>query len=399
MPAAIELQMFASAPLSADIFRGLVPVVLPTPGPPIPAPTAFINALQSATITVASSSRSGFQLTFAISSGSTLLREMLPGGKLSLFARIILTVTVFGTAKTLIDGVITRVEEAPSPQPGLSVLTVTGEDLSLLMDLVDLTGLVRYPGMPVSALVALVLAKYLPFGMIPKVIPPIVDITMKIPTDSLEHKGTDLAYLKKLATDCGYIFYLNAGPRPGMTEAYWGPEVRFGEPQPALTLNFDANDNVQSLRFTYDGMTSKMTAVRVFDPVLGKVPLLIPIPAVSLIKPPLAARPTPPVRFEPMASGTAKDSKAGAVANAVLRGHGSNANSADSVTGSGSLNVLRYGRPLASRQLVYVRGANAPFNGLYYVDSVTHNLKRDSYEQSFNLSRNGLLPLSDRVKV
>src|SRR6185369_3572814 len=64
---------------------------------------------------------------------------------------------------------------------------------------------------------------------------------------------------------------------------------------------------------------------------------------------------------------------------------------ADAVSGSGSLDVLRYGRILRSRQLVGVRGAGVAYDGLYYVNSVTHNLKRGEYKQSFSLSRDGLI--------
>jgi hypothetical protein len=67
------------------------------------------------------------------------------------------------------------------------------------------------------------------------------------------------------------------------------------------------------------------------------------------------------------------------------------AKSADGVTANGSLDVLRYGRVLKARKLVGVRGAGAAFDGLYYVKSVTHNIKRGEYKQSFTLSRNGLL--------
>jgi hypothetical protein len=56
------------------------------------------------------------------------------------------------------------------------------------------------------------------------------------------------------------------------------------------------------------------------------------------------------------------------------------------VTGSGSLNVVRYGRVLKSRQLVGVRGAGTAFDGLYYVNSVTHTIKRGEYKQSFSLA-------------
>jgi hypothetical protein len=63
----------------------------------------------------------------------------------------------------------------------------------------------------------------------------------------------------------------------------------------------------------------------------------------------------------------------------------------DSVFGRGSLDVARYGRLLKSRQLVGVRGAGVPFDGLYYVKTVTHRIERGSYKQDFTLARNGLV--------
>jgi hypothetical protein len=67
------------------------------------------------------------------------------------------------------------------------------------------------------------------------------------------------------------------------------------------------------------------------------------------------------------------------------------AQSADAVTGTGTLHVTRYGGLLKGRQLVGVRGAGLAFDGLYYVKSVTHQMKRGEYKQSFTLARNGLV--------
>ena len=61
--------------------------------------------------------------------------------------------------------------------------------------------------------------------------------------------------------------------------------------------------------------------------------------------------------------------------------------------------MARYGRLLKSRQLVGVRGAGLPFNGLYYVKSVTHDIKRGEYKQTFSLARNGLISTFPTVPV
>ena len=61
------------------------------------------------------------------------------------------------------------------------------------------------------------------------------------------------------------------------------------------------------------------------------------------------------------------------------------------------LDIAKYGRLLRSRKLVGVRGAGLPFDGLYYVKSVTHTIKRGEYKQSFTLVRNGVISTTASV--
>jgi len=82
---------------------------------------------------------------------------------------------------------------------------------------------------------------------------------------------------------------------------------------------------------------------------------------------------------------------------AVAKGLALAADSSDAVTGTGSLDVLRYGRILKPRGLVGVRGAGLAYDGLYYVKSVTHDLKRGEYKQSFTLTRNALVSITPVV--
>ena len=59
----------------------------------------------------------------------------------------------------------------------------------------------------------------------------------------------------------------------------------------------------------------------------------------------------------------------------------------------------QHGIGMQEKQLVGVRGAGIAYDGLYYVDSVTHNLKRGEFKQSFQLTRNGLVSITPRVPV
>mgnify|MGYP000137022912 CR=1 FL=1 len=373
------------------MLKGIHLTLLMGPVVAVPVPRELTEALVSAQVTTSAGQRSGFQLEFVFGKTATIGRALLPAGFFDPGIRVILIATVNSLPTVLMDGIITRQEVAPSGEPGRSKLTITGEDVSVLMDLIDMTG-IPYPAMPPEARVALIVAKYAMFGLLPLVIPSIF-VDVPIPTNEIpSHQGNDLEYIKKLADDAGYVFYLDPGPAPGANIAYWGPEIRIGVPQPALNVNFDAHTNVESLTFSQDGLAREQPFIFVHEPTTH-LNIPIPIPSISLLRPPLAARPALALRFKQLETSHLPPLRA------ALRGLAHAGQSSDAVTGSGSLNVLRYGRILKARQLVGVRGASPAFDGLYYVKSVTHTLRAGEYKQSFTLGREGLVSLLPNVPV
>ena len=360
---------------------------------PVPAPKVVIDAVQSVQVT-SGKDKTGFQITFAVSKKSPLLTTMLPAGYFDpMSTRVVIAVTLGGFPHVLMDGIVTRQELVPSSEPGQATLTVTGEDLSVLMDVVEMP-FMRYPATPSIGRVYLILAKYAAFGIVPLAIPPFIN-DVPIPTKEIPtHKGTDLAYLKKLANDVGYVFYVEPGPLPGQSIAYWGPDIRIPVPQRALSSNMDAHTNVESLNFSLDGLAKKIVVVTIFDPVKNRVPIVVPIPNFNLFKPPLGARPTLPSKVE-FPDDMAKEQ----MPNAINRVLGILARSSDAISVSGSLDVTRYGSVLRNRMLVGVRGGGLAYDGMYYVNSVTHTLKRGEYTQSFQLSRDGLISITPKVRV
>jgi hypothetical protein len=297
---------------------------------------------------------------------------------------VLIVVTVNSLPQVMMDGLITRQEVTGANEPGQSTLTITGEDLSVAMDQQEFNG-IPYPAMPAEARVALIIAKYALFGMIPLVIPQIFS-DVPIPVDKIPtHEGTDLAYILRLAKDAGYVFYVDPGPVPGTNTAYWGPEIKLGVPQPALNLGMDAHTNVESLAFTVDNTKASLPIVFIQNQIT-KFPIPLPIPSVSLANPPLAVLPPIPKSINLM-----KDTAKLSPMAALSKGLAAAAGSADVVTASGSVDVLRYGSILKSRSLVGVRGAGLAFDGLYFVKSVTSKFKPGEFKQSFNLTRNGLI--------
>lgn len=373
------------------MLKGIHLTLMIGPAVPVPVPRMVLDALQSVKVTSRARDTSGFELTFSLSNRSPLhTLFLLAGGAGIPFVRVIIVVTVNGTSTVLMDGLMTQHQIAPGSDSGHSTLTVTGEDLTRVMEYVDASGL-PYPAMPVEARVALILAKYAALGIIPMVIPRIL-FEVPIPTDKIPvQKGNDREYLIELARDAGHVFYLEPGPQPGMSRAYWGPEVRFSPPQPALNTNMDAHTNVESLSFAMQNEEYRLP-VLLIQPQALKFPIPIPIPNINPLRPPLALIP-------PIPTGITKISvaaKLSAVA-AALKGIAESTRSTDNVTGNGTLNVLRYGRPLLPRRLVGVRGAGMAFDGLYFVESVTHDISRGGYKQQFALRRSGIVSLTDKV--
>ncbi|WP_372015274.1 hypothetical protein [Pseudoxanthomonas sp. 10H] len=353
---------------------------------PVPAPREVVEALVSAKVEAGSGdTQSGFELTFELPARSPLRTLFLlggGGGGVPLM-RVVLVVSINGSDEVIADGMATHVDTVPG-EGGVARLVVRGKDLSALMDVIEIPGL-PFPAMPPSVRVLLILSKYAALGVAPLVIPGIVDEpplpTERIPTQ----QGSDYAYVKRLASETGYVFYVEPGIAPGNSIAYWGPEIRVGAPQPALTTGMDALTNVEQLSFNFDRERKKMPIVY-FQEANSKVGIPVPIPDITPLNPPLGAIPPLPPKIEKLT-----DTAHLGVAGALARGLAFAGQNSDSVFGSGQLDVARYGHLLRSRRLVGVRGAGLPFDGLYYVKSVSHQIERGAYKQSFSLARNGLV--------
>ena len=375
------------------MLKGFYMTLMVGPVIPVPVPQSVLDALTSVEIRTSAEpgAQSGFDLVFTLSNNSPLHTIfLLTGGSLPPVMRVIIVVTVNGTPDVLMDGVIIEQKVSPGGDAGHSTLTIRGVDLTAVMDLIPFDGF-PFPAMPVEARVAVCILKYAVFGIIPLVIPTILT-DVPIPIEQIpRQQGTDLEYINQLADEVGYIFYISPGPVPGTNTAYWGPEIKVGVPQPALNINMDAHTNVEDLSFNFDSEGKTMPYLFIYLKET-KIPIPIPIPDISLLNPPLGLIPPLPKKFEQI-TGTGKLSPI----QAALRGLARASTSSDAVTGGGSLDVLRYGRILQARKLVGVRGVGMAFDGLYYVKSVTHNIKRGEYKQSFSLARNGLISTLPRV--
>ena len=367
------------------MLKGVNLTLMIGPVNPVPVGKEVLEALTDVSVITSTEGPSVFTLNFELSTKSPLHTLFLVSGGASIpLIRVIIAVTLNGQTDVLIDGVMTKHDVSPGSSPSTSKLSVTGEDLTKVLDYLDLSGF-PYPAMPPFARVNLMIAKYAFLGIIPKVIPSVL-LDIPNPLDRIPRQdGKDLAYIKMLAQEVGYVFYHEPGPVPGISFMYWGPEIKFGNPQPALNVDMDAHTNVENISFSFNSEMSTIPVLMIQNP-QTKVPIPIPLPSVNPLSPPLGIIPPIPKNLE-FYNKAAKHT----VPQAIMLGLTQASKSANAVTATGSLDVMRYGRVLKPRKLVGLRGVGHAFNGLYYVEKVTSTIKRGEFKQSFDLSRNGLL--------
>jgi hypothetical protein len=359
------------------------------PTVPLPATLDIAEALQSASVTQNDEGRSGFQVVLQVGrAGPTDLLDyrLLLNPLLRPFNRVILTVLFNAIPRVLIDGLITNQQFSPGAEPGTATLTLTGEDVSVAMDLEKRRA--EWPAMSEMVIANVIIGSYAQYGLVPAVMPPpTIDQPLPIERTPVQ-QGTDLDYLKTMAQRFGFVFYVEPGPAPGVSTAYWGPPKRAGLPQRALTVNQGPDSNVDSINFTYNGMAPTIVNDVVQDKLTNSsMPVMT---FVSFRQPPLAAMPALPFQLPNVRTSLLDQSSGLSIIEAYARAQGVTDKSVDNVvTAQGELDALRYGDVLTPRGIVGLRGAGFTFDGLYYVKSVSHAISKGKFKQRFNLSREG----------
>ncbi len=354
----------------------------------VPAPASLMSALRRAQVTNTDSGPSGFQLEFQVKRGSSPLDyDMATQSLLAPFNRVVLMVTLSTLPTVIMDGLITRIELHPRQGNQPDTMVVTGEDISVAMDLEEKS--LPFPAMSDFMIADLIMAEYAMYGIIPMALPTMVNLSVDPLDYTIQQAGiTDRAFLNKLAARNGYVFQIIPGPAPMVNTGYFGPPRRLGVPQAALTVNELPVSNVNSLSFSYDALAPTTVTGLVQDtldtdmdiPIAAVLPLRIPpmaaMPAILANVPNIRVSLLDPEGMDPIQAETVAQSMVDRSTDNVL-------------TATGELDVLRYGSVLSAPGLVGVRGAGYGHDGLYYVQQVTHEIKPESYTQQFTLTREG----------
>lgn len=362
-------------------------LVLAGPTVPLPLPGPVAERIVSVTAIETDGGRSGFSITLDPARAGMLDAIdsfLLSTPQLRIGARVSIVLMVGPVPMTLADGFLTRLEHRPADGGSAGELVWTGEDASWLLDREEVAR--QFP-MDDYIQVMAVLAPYSAQGIIPFALPP-VDMDPPLPIERVpQQRGTDLAHLAELARRHGYVSYAMPGPAPGTSTWYWGPQVRLGIPQPAITIGQLPSSNVVgSVSFSLDAHAPVTLTGRSTDRRTGQT---LPVRTAPPTRIPLATEPTWAVAADSTRVRIASDDGS-SIVGTLARAQAEVDGAADAVTATGVLDGARYGSVLRPRGLVGVRGAGRSHDGFWYVRSVEHTWRPGAWQQSFTLSRDGL---------
>ena len=367
------------------------------PGLPGPAPGELMRALRAVEVTQTDTAPCGFQLTFQTELTSQSDFAVVQSSLLRPFSRVLVQVIVDGEPGTLIDGFITHQQYLPSNGPDLSTFVVTGEDVSVKMDLIAESQ--EYPSMSDSEIAELVLDRWLMLGIFPSIVPTPVNV---VPFSYVpQQSGTDRAFMQELAQRNGNIFYVTPGLVPFQNTAYWGPPPRVGVPSAVLNVAVGAASTARSVQAQYDALAPSAVLGYAMETTSDPYEEL-PVSAMSSSRmPPLALRPA--LAPEAVALGEARQllwplypQDAGldpGTANVRAQAHADL--SADAVVSVRcEVSPLEVGRVLQAPDIVGLRGTGGDYDGLYYLKSASHQISLYSeaqwnYTQTLVLTREG----------
>lgn len=359
---------------------------------PKPVSARLSEALKDVEVTHRDDGPSGFQLRYQVGrSGPADLRDygLLADPLLRPFNRVIIIVRFAVAPQVLMDGIITNVQLAPGEQPGGDVLTVTGEDISVMMDLEEQSQ--SFPAMSDYDAVQRIITSYAQYGLVLSSSAPSTPepLTPDSPTEQTRQQPTnmtDRAYLNKLAGKYGFVFYLTPGPAPGASQVHWGPPNYASVPQCALSVKMGPFTNVDSISFQFNALSAQRMRYTEDE-------------ETSTVSSPSHDRHIQLVRNVAEARRTIMLTES-SERPAAVRAQGAVDRSFDNVvTATGELNAIRYQHILNPRRLVGLRGVGETYDGLYYVKSVSHRISKGHYGQNFTLTREGTGALSPLISV
>lgn len=279
----------------------------------------------------------------------------------------------------LINGYITAHHIHFDKDTGASFLEVIGLDASVLMNLEE--KIVAWKDMADSDIVTQIFGVY--------EFTPEVDSTQPSYIENevtIIQRGTDLAFVRRLARRNGFEFHLETDALTGTTTGHFHKPRLSDQPQKDLALAFGEERNVKSLEVHYDAL--RPTTVEARGLGLGDKSDQS-ASAESSDLDPLGADAVLDLLDQQPKALLARTS-AFDTAELQARAQAAVAASSWAVVMSGEVDVTAYQSVLRARRTVLAKGIGTRYSGAYYVSRVRHTLTRSEYTQKFELTRNAL---------
>jgi phage protein D len=280
-----------------------------------------------------------------------------------------------GRAEPVIDAYVIDSRAAFSSEPGRSVLEVVAMDATALLSLEEKVK--SWPDQADSAIASSIFSDYGFTANVRDSQP----VRQQEDTTTIQ-RGTDIAFLRKLAERNGYETYVEVA-EDGGTEGHFHPPELDDQPQAVLNVNLGSDTNVDDFNARYDMLaatTAQVTGLDVSDGSTqaadaqnSRQTTLGGSSAVAADRP-----------RKVLLSGTALSSagELQTLAQAVVD------RSAFAITAEGTVHGAAIGTLLKAKKPVLVRGAGREFSGTYYVQRVRHVFSGEGHAQRFSLRRN-----------
>ena len=353
----------------------------------------MMRALRGVEVTQQDSAPCGFQLTLLaelVASGNafTIVADPL----LAPFNRVLLRAAVNGIATTLIDGFITHQQYVPGNGPEDSMFIVTGQDVSVKMDLIDYSR--EFPALPDVATVLEVLAPWIALGVYPEVMPSLTSI---VPVEYVPQQAeTDRALLQRLAAKNGNLFYVTPQDALFSNTAYWGPPQRTGSPSALIDVAVGAASTADSFTAEFDALAPEtyfgLSIETLVEP-------FVPVPVVTIEStrsPPFASRPAISIDTGLLSVRRKlwRDDQLDPVRANIQAQAMTNVSTDAVVKVTCGVTPARLGTIVCAPGIVGVRGTGEAFDGLYYLKSATHSISLLAgegwdYTQQLTMTREG----------
>jgi hypothetical protein len=363
---------------------------------PGPAPGQIMRALRGVEVSQGDSAPSGFQLTFlaeqvdaSADDFAIVANSLLQPGQ-----RVLIRVQVNGIPTTLIDGFVTQTHFVPANGPADSTFVVTGEDVSVKMDMVSYSR--EFPSLPDDLIVGVILAPWLAMGIVPAIMP---TATGLVPYDHVpQQSGTDRATVQLLAAQNGYVFYVSPSSTPFTNYAYWGPPQRSGSPGAVLDVTVGPSSTVDSIQFGYDSLAPTTFFGLVLETTVDPY---IPLPLLTVEStrvPALATQPAlTPEKLISLQTRKElwQDQGVDPIRSLLLAQSTTDRSTDNVVTGTCEAQTTRLGQVVSAPGVVGVRGTGTDYDGLYYLKSAVHRMTLEAneqwdYRQTFTITREGV---------